>query len=98
MGLDIDCVFAIAALDDIRAILVQEPHGKREVVADKIIAFRDSLMKPPENGFEELYGYHTVPNEQDTCIGCAFIHTTCIHVSCLKDKRSDDKAVQFIKD
>lgn len=43
MSLDVDYIAGAQALDDIGEVLSNTPHGEREEIADKIIAFAESL-------------------------------------------------------
>lgn len=66
MSLDEDVTLAIAALDDIRAIVVQIPHEERKEITDKVLAFRDSLMKPASLAEEYIKYVGDPANENKT--------------------------------
>lgn len=104
MPLDEEVVFAIAALDDIRAILVQLPHSEHKAITDKILAFRDSLIKPVIED-DEVEGYKSISvgsMEQDVCKQCAFAkpnnHCTKPDLACTTLDRKDNRNIIFVKE
>lgn len=45
MGMDIDYIAAIQAIDELTNLLQQQPHEEREQIADEIIEFVDMMKE-----------------------------------------------------
>ena len=45
MGMDVDYIAGNIAVEKIKKILIDQPHGEREKIADEIELFADELEK-----------------------------------------------------
>ncbi len=45
MGMDVDYIVAKEAIEELEELLSDQPHGKREKIADEIIDFVENMKK-----------------------------------------------------
>ena len=48
MGMDVDAIVANQAIDKLKKLVSDQPHGEREEIADEIIEFVEQLKKKYE--------------------------------------------------
>ena len=53
MGMDIDYIAAKDAIDKLESLLINQPHGEREEIADEILNFVQQIEKKYEKTSEK---------------------------------------------